>query len=78
MRSLSAVGMCFPPGAPAILRRPMASLLPSALDLPGPSRRIVVEPLVVPEPAPAPAPPVPEPREAPAPEPAPAEEPVPA
>ena len=49
--------------------------MPELLDLPGPSRRIVVEPLRVPEPPPAePAPDAP--AEAPAPRPA--EEPVPA
>jgi hypothetical protein len=50
--------------------------VPVALELPGPSRRIVVEPVVLPEPVPEPAEPAapepPEPAEAPVEEPLPA------
>lgn len=59
---------------PAVVSPPRAS--PAMLDLPGPSRRIVVEPLVLPDtpdPAdlPLPGAPGPEPGDAPAPEPGP-------
>jgi hypothetical protein len=50
---------------------------PTALDLPGPSRRIRIEPLRLPGPAQEPAPPEPR-REEPAPAEEPAREPVPA
>lgn len=51
---------------------------PTALDLPGPSRRITVKPVHLPEPAREPEPREPEPREPdPEQEPAPAEKPTP-
>jgi hypothetical protein len=53
--------------------------IPLALDLPGPSRRIVVEPLKLPAPAPeSPREPADSPPSEPAPRPTPADEPLPA
>lgn len=51
---------------------------PVALDLPGPSRRITIEPLRLPLPATEPAPAEPAPAEPPREQPEPAREPVPA